>query len=164
MKKIQTTYRTCPRDGFPLVKIRGRWECVAEYLDRCIGNKSIVDIVQRDKVTHYVFEDGHELPLLCFCCEEPLVFGDADEQNLDEKREMQKRRLNNMAVTFGILDDGTESAEFRLFFAKPLSRDQIEVSVSIGVAARMRHPDDCPHRGTPPKKRSRRTKRRKRKR
>ena len=31
------TERLCERDGFPLVKINGRWECVAEYLDRCVG-------------------------------------------------------------------------------------------------------------------------------
>ena len=27
---------TCKRDGSPMLKIAGRWECVAEYLDRCI--------------------------------------------------------------------------------------------------------------------------------
>lgn len=26
--------RTCKRDGFQMLKIKGRWECAAEYLDR----------------------------------------------------------------------------------------------------------------------------------
>jgi hypothetical protein len=75
---------------------------------------------------------------------------------------MQKRRLNDMAVTFGILDDGTERAQLRLFFSKGL-RNQVKIPVSIGVAARMRHPDDCPHRGVPPGNKLPRARRRKRK-
>ncbi|MBN1583628.1 MAG: hypothetical protein JXA89_23175 [Anaerolineae bacterium] len=38
---------TCSKDGFPKVKIDGRWHCVAEYLDRCIGGQHVVDVVQR---------------------------------------------------------------------------------------------------------------------
>ena len=62
------TERLCKRDGFPLVKINGQWECVAEYLDRCVGGQRIKDVIQRDDTFYYIFESGHELPLLCFCC------------------------------------------------------------------------------------------------
>jgi hypothetical protein len=43
---MANTDLTCERDGFPMVKIQGRWECVAEYLDRCIGQQRVVDLIQ----------------------------------------------------------------------------------------------------------------------
>jgi len=67
MENVQSSYRTCKRDGFPMLEIDGRWECLAEYLDRCIGQQAIVDLIKRGKTFYYVFENGHELPLLCFC-------------------------------------------------------------------------------------------------
>ena len=37
MANVKKTDRVCELDGFPMVQIKGRWECVAEHLDRCIG-------------------------------------------------------------------------------------------------------------------------------
>ena len=65
-------HRECAQDGSPMIIIHGRWECVSEYLDRCVGMKTVVDMIQRGKTVYHVFDDGHELPLLCFCCGKSL--------------------------------------------------------------------------------------------
>jgi hypothetical protein len=159
--KDKRTERLCKRDGFPLVKIDGRWECVAEYLDRCIGGQRIVDVTQRDETIYYVFEGGHELPLLCFCCDTPLSV----ENPRTERCHMRGRRLESMSVEPVLLNDATEMLQFRL----ELSKKRMEpsgraVAVSGESAAQMRHPPGCPHVARASQKTPRRSKRRKRKR
>ncbi len=153
------THRTCPRDGYPLVKINGRWECVAEYLDRCIGQKTIVDVVQKESTTYYVFENDHELPLLCFCCDSPLIVENVKETRQD----MQGRRLDGLDVVLVELEDGTEMPQLHLLFSKKsLLGTGIRDIVSLQVAAQMRHPPSCPYSGGSTTARSRRRQRRKR--
>jgi hypothetical protein len=77
-----------------MVKINGRWECAAEYLDRCLGQQPVVDLVQRGRTVYYVFENGHQLPMLCFCCGTPLVYDDLERS----RRDMRGRRLEKMSV------------------------------------------------------------------
>ena len=136
------TDRTCKRDGFPLVKINGRWECVAEYLDRCIGGQRIVDLIQREETFYYVFESGHELPLFCFCCGESLLV-----KNLKKERRLVRgRRLESMAVESVLLKDGTEMLQFRLELSKKGRESSgIAVPVPVESAAQMHHPPSCPH-------------------
>ena len=154
---VKDTYPICERDGFPMLKIKGRWECVAEYLDRCIGQQRLVDLVQRGKTVYHVFENGHELPMLCFCCGRPLVYDDLEWS----RRNMRGRRLRTMSVVPVMLEDGSEMLQFALEFSKKglLSR-RIRVPVAIKVAARLKHPDHCPHKGGSTTKKSRRRKRR----
>jgi hypothetical protein len=155
------TGRLCKRDGFPLVKINGRWECVAEYLDRCIGGQRIVDVTQRDETIYYVFESGHELPLLCFCCGAPLEVEDPKR----ERRRMRGRRLESMSVEPALLKDGTETLQFRLELSKKgVEPSGIAVAVAVESAAQMHHPPGCPHIARASKKTTGRLKRRKRKR
>ncbi|MBL7063328.1 MAG: hypothetical protein ISS49_03845 [Anaerolineae bacterium] len=152
-------YRTCPRDGYPLVKINGRWECVAEYLDRCIGQKTVVDVVRKENTTYYVFENGHELPLLCFCCDSPLIV-----ENIEEtRRDMKGRRLDGLRVVQVELKDGTEMPQLHLLFSKKsLLGDGMYDAVSLQVAAQMRHPPNCPYSSGSAAARNRRRQRRKR--
>ncbi|MDY7076597.1 MAG: hypothetical protein SXV54_06685 [Chloroflexota bacterium] len=144
------TIRTCKRDGFPLVKINGRWECVAEYLDYCIGGQRIVDLVQCDEKFYYVFENGHELPLFCFCCDEALVI-----KNLrKERRYIRRRRLESMSVGPVPLKDGTEMLQFCLELSKKgIQPSGIAVPISTKSAVQMHHPPGCP-RSTPALKQS----------
>jgi tetratricopeptide (TPR) repeat protein len=159
--KDKRTERLCKRDGFPLVKIDGRRECVAEFLDRCIGGQRIVDVTQRDETIYYVFEGGHELPLLCFCCGTPLSV----ENPRTERRHMRGRRLESMSVEPVLLNDGTEMLQFRLEFSKKrLEPSGRAVAVSVESAAQMHHPPGCPHVARASQKTPRRSKRRKRKR
>ena len=74
MAEVKNPYPLCERDGFPMIKTDGQLQCVAEYLDRCIEHQKVVDLIQRGKTIYYVFENGHELAMLCFCCGESLVF------------------------------------------------------------------------------------------
>lgn len=137
--------RTCERDGFPKVKIGGNWECVAEYLDRCLGHGQVVDLVLRQNTTYIVFEDGHELPVLCADCGAPVSY-----ENLDRaRRGIRGRRLESMSWRITTLEDGREFAEFNLEFSKKglLSRRH-RVTSPPEVAARLRHPTHCPWRAT----------------
>ena len=141
--KAKHLFPTCKRDGFPMVKINGRLQCVAEYLDRCIGQKEVVDVVQRGQTAYYVFEDGHELPLLCFCCGSPLVI-----QNLDQCRsQILGRRLEGMSLGEATLEDGGNLLQFELNFSKRwLSSSGLVDALSPLVAVRLRHPAGCPRR------------------
>lgn len=92
----------CERDEFPKVRIGGHWECVAEYLDRCLGQQRVVDMVQWQETTHLVFENGHELPALCPDCGQPVVYGHPERA----RRNMRGRRLESMSYRTGTLRDG----------------------------------------------------------
>ena len=154
---VKDTYPTCKRDGFPMLEINGRWECVAEYLDRCIGQQRVVDVTQRGKTFYHVFENGHELPMLCFCCGRPLVYDDLERS----RRDMRGRRLEAMSFDMVTVRDGSEVLQFRLEFSrKGLLSPGVCVPVAVEVAARLRHPDHCPYKGKSPKKKGRRRKRR----
>jgi len=148
------TKRFCKRDGFPLVKIGDRWECAGEYLNRCIGGEKIVDLVQKRSTFYYVFESGHQFPLLCSCCNSPLVV-----DNLEESRQrMRERCLKSMAMALTISQDGKETLTFLLEFSGKglLWRRRIAEPISPQAAAQMRHPNDCPHK--PGRRRSKRGK------
>jgi hypothetical protein len=156
-------YSLCERDGFPMLTINGRLECSAEYIDRCVGGLPVVDVVQRGKTAYYVFENGHELPLLCPCCGGPLWFDDLEK----ERKTTRGWRLRSMSVGIQTLQDGREIEELNLEFSKAglLSRI-VQVPVAFEVAARMRHPTDCPYRKqvSPSQKRERPSKKARRKR
>ncbi len=139
--KTKHPFPTCKHDGFPMVKVNGRLQCVAEYLDQCIGQKEVVDVVQRRQTTYYVFEDGHELPLLCFCCGSPLVI-----QNLEQFRsQILNRRLEGMSLNDATLEDGTTMLQFELNFSKRwLSSSGLVDALSPLVAVHLRHPASCP--------------------
>jgi len=142
-----------------MLKIKGRWQCVAEYLDRCIGQQRVVDLVQQGDTVYTVFENGHELPMLCFCCGTPLEYKDLERS----RRDMRGRRLESMSVDMVTVEDGSEVLQFALEFSgKGLLSQGVYVPVAVEVAARLRHPDHCPRRGKPPKKKSRQRKRRRR--
>lgn len=156
---IPTNTPKCERDGFPMLKINGQLECVAEYLDRCIGQQPLVDIVRHRKTAYYVFENGHELPMLCSCCDGSLDY----EEFMSSRKERLGQRLQGMSINHEVLKDGQEIEELVLEFSqegRPLKRTGIPVS--FNVAIRMRHPANCPHRTRParPKSSARKKKRR----
>ena len=157
MVKVKGSYPICQRDGFPMLRISGRLQCVAEYLDRCIGQQRIVDLIQRGKTTYYVFENGHELPMLCFCCGESLVYKDVEKS----RRDMRGRRLEAMSIGMVKNEEGGEMMQFRLEFSRRGSLSEgVFTAVAAEVATQLRHPADCPHRGRSSPKKSRRKKRR----
>jgi hypothetical protein len=130
----------CSRDGFPKVKIDGRWTCVAEYLDRCIGGQRITDLIERGGTVYYVFENGHELPMLCFCCDRPLVYRHLKRS----RRRTVGRRLESMSVG-PVEKDGRILSQFCLELSKKgIFSRPVAVPVSAQVAVQMKHPPGCP--------------------
>ena len=144
-----------------MVTIKGRLHCAAEYLDRCIGQQPVTKVIQRDQTTYYVFENGHELPLLCFCCAKPLVTLDLAATQHD----MQGRRLDSMSVGMVQHESGQNFLQFGLEFSgKGWLAKGVFVPVAPEVAVKMRHPSDCPYSKPARKKASSRNKRKRRKR
>jgi hypothetical protein len=126
-----------------MVKIDGRWQCAAEYLDRCIGGQRIREVRLQGRTLYYVFEDGHELPLLCFCCGKPLVCGNLEKSH----RKMRGRRLEAMTVRPIEHEDGERIPCFELEFSgKGLKPGKVYEPLSPQVAAGLRHPKECQHR------------------
>jgi hypothetical protein len=132
----------CKRDGFPMVEIDGKLECAAEYIDRCIGQQPVVDIIQRGKTTYYVFANGHQVPMLCSCCGTPLVYRELEQP----RREIVGRRLDAMSIQVEVLADGRKYEELVLEFLGATDSEPFGVPVSFLVAAQMKHPGHCPHR------------------
>lgn len=132
----------CKRDGFPMVEIDGKLECPAEYIDRCIGQQPVVDIIQRDKTTYYVFANGHQVPMLCSCCGTPLVYRELEQP----RRDIVGRRLDAMAIHVEVLPDGRQYEELVLEFLGTADSEPFGIPVSFLVAAQMKHPSHCPHR------------------
>jgi hypothetical protein len=139
--------RYCQRDGFPLVQIQGRWHCVAEYVDRCLGQQAVVEVRQEHNTVSYVFENGHTLPLLCCCCGTPLAFADLKQTRLN----MRGRRLEAMSWQEAVQDNGQAVIEFVLEFSSKGRLDQgVAIATALQSAVQLRHPATCRQRGLSP--------------
>jgi len=144
-----------------MVNIKGQLHCAAEYLDRCVGQQPIIEVIQRGQITYYVFENGYQLPLLCYCCARPLVTSDLAETQHD----MQGRRLDSMSLGTVYNKSDEELLQFRLEFSgKGWFSKAVFVPVAPEVAVKMRHPSDCPYGQSAQKKAGGRNKRKRRKR
>jgi hypothetical protein len=143
MANTRQPFPICKRDGFPMVRVDGKLQCVAEYIDKCVGGQQVVNVIQEDATVYYVFESGHELPLLCFCCGTPLVV-----ENLEQsRRNMRGRRLEGMLIDEVTLESGDTMIQFGLDFSEnALSHEGFADALSPLVAAQMRHPASCPRR------------------
>lgn len=134
----------CERDGFPMLIINGRLECVVEYLDRYIGQQKIIDVIKQGEIYYYVFANGYQLPLLCFCCNRPLVISNL----IKTRQNMLGRRLVAMAMETKRFENGQELEELILQFSKKgiLSKEEElgvsfeeELGVSFEVAVYLKH-------------------------
>jgi hypothetical protein len=126
-----------------MVKIGERWHCAGEYLERCIGGEKLVDLVVRGNTTYYIFESGHELPLLCACCSEPLIVPNVEKT----RRQMRGCRLKSATLAVAVTNDGEERLKFALKFSgKGLLwwATMPPVTISPQAVVRMRRPDECP--------------------
>ena len=133
----QGTVPACKRDGFPMLRINGRLQCVVEYLNRCIGQEKIVDVIKQGEAFYYVFANGYQLPLLCSCCNGPLVI----ENLINARQNMLGRRLVAMAMETNRFEDGRVFEELVLEFSKKrvLSKKE-EIGVSFEVAVHLKRP------------------------
>lgn len=136
----------CERDGFPILEINGEEHCLAEYVDACIGNQKVSDVVLRDGTLYYVFENRHKLPLLCYCCGRALEFPDLRA----ERKHMRGRILQAMTWSLDELEDGREVIDYQLEFTGKYGEEgPLMVSTSTLSAERMRHPVTCVRSGVP---------------
>jgi hypothetical protein len=134
----------CERDGFPVLNINGESHCLAEFVDFCVGGQKVTDIVLRNETLYYVFENRHELPLLCYCCEKPLACPDLQA----EKRQMRGRKLKAMTWDLQELEDGRCVIDYELEFSKRYGETEpCMVQTSTLSADKMVHPILCAHSG-----------------
>ncbi len=133
-----SSYPLCPDDGFPLIWVNGKLVCSVETLDGCVGGKKVVDVVRRGRRVWYVFEDGHQLPLLCGCCGNALEFSDIT----GHRQQMIGRHLSQMGMeTMVIKEEDREYDQLILEFheAGPFSQP-LQMDVAFESIAAMRHP------------------------
>jgi hypothetical protein len=136
----------CERDGFPILEINGEERCLAEFVDACIGGQKITDVILRDATLYYVFENRHEIPLLCYCCGEALACPDLHA----ERRSMRGRVLQAMTWDLEELEDGRVAIDYRLEFSSKYGDESaLLVQTSTLSANRMRHPVTCVNSGVP---------------
>jgi hypothetical protein len=148
MKPIQSVQiASCKKDGFPIVEINGQPQCIAEFVNYCIGGEEITDVVVRNGARYFVFESGHEIPMLCNCCSEPLA-----GINLKEDREsMIGRVLDAVDWYWEKLSDGRKVIDYVLLFSTKEGEDFEALAVTTAVlsANKMRHPAGCIHAPQP---------------
>ncbi len=139
---MKDEYPICQNDGFPMLEINGRLECVAEYLEECLAFKTITDLNEKDKTISILFNDGHELPLLCPCCGEVLSIEDIEAERI----QLSDSQLES--ITIEILDhgDGREFIHLILWFLKKTNSHNptFGLALSLNVAKTLQHPDSCP--------------------
>ena len=134
----------CERDGFPIMNINGESHCLAEFVNFCIGKQKITDVVQRNGVLYYVFENRHELPLLCYCCGKPLECHDLHSV----KGHMRGRTLQAMTWNLEELEDGSTVIDYQLEFSPKYGETEpLMVQISALSADKMIHPILCTHSG-----------------
>lgn len=148
MAKRKKKQAFCKQDGFPLINIAGQQICVGEYVDRCIGGQAIVDVIQDGKTIYYVFANGHELPVLCFCCGKPLIY-----DNLRKARkDLCGRRLESMLWIEKRMKNGRRVIEFVLVFSKKwLLGRKTYAPVALKSAVLLRHPPRCSNQSRVPR-------------
>ena len=136
----------CERDGFPILEIDGEMHCLAEYVDACIGNQKVTDVIIRDDTLYYVFESRHKLPILCYCCGEALACPDLRA----ERKHMRGRSLQAMTWNPEELEDGRVVIDYQLEFSGKYGEEgPLTVGTSTLSANRMRHPLTCVNSGAP---------------
>ena len=141
MKPKQSPVEFCEQHNAPLVEINGQRVCIAEYLDACIGKQKVVDVIRQGRTIFYFFENGHAVPLLCSCCGAPL-----DVNVVYERQDAIGRRFNGFDTAPVKLKNGRMGVELHLHFKpKNFLEEELEVPVSLDVAAKMHHPDGCPN-------------------
>jgi hypothetical protein len=133
-----SNYPLCPDDGFPLIIVDDELACCFELLNRCLGQRVVVDVVRRGKITYYVFDDGHELPLLCGCCGGGLNVDDLAK----ERKDICGRRFTGMSISSKVIEEeDREYDQLVLEFSKKgMFSKPLQVPVAFEVAAGLRHP------------------------
>jgi hypothetical protein len=108
--------------------------------DACIGGQKVTDVILRNDTLYYVFENWHELPLLCYCCGEALECSDLHA----ERKHMRGRVLQAMNWNLEELEDGRVVIDYELEFTSKYGEEAaLMVQTSTLSADRMRHPVTC---------------------
>lgn len=134
----------CEDDGFPMITINGKPECIAEYTDRCIGGKTVTDVIKENSTVYLHFEDGHLFPLLCNCCGEPYLYQEL--HTLSES--IVGLHLHELAHDTVELDDGQEVPSLILFFDPPnhIGNRQQEFELWYESPKSIKHASTCKQR------------------
>ena len=73
----------CAEHDCPMFLLDEEYVCVLEYVDEHLGGKQVKDLVVIEGgLVSILFEDDHELPLLCPHCGDPI--GVDEDELLDE--------------------------------------------------------------------------------
>ena len=136
----------CAEHDCPMILVADEYVCLLEYVDEHLGGRQVKDlVVVEDGLITLLFDDDHELPLLCPHCGDPI---DMDEDEF----------LNDMAGLYLVAlqwvpaapdEDVYEGIE--LLFAADPDVDVDALSDEADVESLLLHPDSardlvCPGR------------------
>jgi len=121
-----------------MLRMDGKLQCASRYLDRCLGKKRIAEVRQEGECVYLVFEDGHQLPLLCGCCGEPLEFKGVEA--------LERRYKNRRLLSFSDAREGTSYDDVWPVVVLTFSGVGELPGIAWESAARIHHPPDCPAR------------------
>jgi hypothetical protein len=128
----------CAEHDCPLLEVDGEYVCILEYVDDHLGGKQVKDlIVIEDGLISILFDDDHELPLLCPHCGDAI---DVDEDEfLDEMADLYLVALQY--VPADPQADEYEGIEF--LFASDPDVDVDDIPEDVDVSTLVLHPDSA---------------------
>ncbi|HLF28060.1 MAG TPA: hypothetical protein VJG32_17125 [Anaerolineae bacterium] len=131
-------FARCAEHDCPMFLIEGEYVCILEYVDEHLGGKQVKDlVVVEGGLITILFDDNHELPLLCPHCGEP-VSADEDEF-LDEISDLYLVALQYVPADGE--EEEYEGIEF-LFAADP-DIDIDDIPEEADVHTLLLHPDSA---------------------
>ncbi|HEY4690480.1 MAG TPA: hypothetical protein VIK33_14280 [Anaerolineae bacterium] len=128
----------CAEHDCPMLRIDDEYVCILEYVDEHLGGKQVRDlVVVEDGLITLLFDDDHELPLLCPHCGDPI---DVDEDELLN----EIAGLYLVALQYVPADAGTENYEsVEFLFASDPDADIDDIPDNVDVQSLLLHPDSA---------------------
>jgi hypothetical protein len=128
----------CVEHDCPMFQIGDEYVCVLECVDEHLGGKQVRDlVVVEDGLISVLFDDDHELPLLCPHCGDPI---DADEDELLA----EVSGLYLVALQYVPADPGVDEYEgIEFLFASDPDVDIDDIPDDVDTFELFLHPDSA---------------------
>jgi len=133
-RRRRDTSARCSEHDCPMIQVDDETVCALEYVDEHLGGKQVKDlVVVEDGLITVLFDDDHELPLLCPHCGDPI--GADENELLDELAGLYLVGLEYVPADPEA--DEYEGVEF--FFAADPEVDVDDVSDDVAASSILLH-------------------------
>ena len=137
---MKVRYIPCEKDGLPLIKINGREQCLGDLYTQCLHMRKVVDLVKERNTYYLIFDDGHQVPMLCPCCGEPLGINNPNSL----KKDMVGRKVKDFDYELIGSEENPMIEDLQLEFSRKfLEFEPPVMQYSILSAHKIIHPVSC---------------------